>query len=408
MNILLVHQNFPGQFLHLAPELARRGHRVVALTDARNTQGSPVPIYRYRHDAKAPDPAATRLARTFTEMTDRATTVARAATALREREGFVPDVVFGHIGWGETLFLREVFPQARHIVYAEFYYGTRGLDSTFDPEFFPPSLTRAMSVTARKAHLALAMAEADAGLAPTRFQAGTFPPEFRQKIFVCHDGVDTDRVRPNPEASVTLPNGRVLCHGDEVLTFINRNFGPYRGFHIFMRALPEVMRARPELQVVMVGGDGSSYESPPAEGGTWREKMLKEVGDRLDLSRIHFLGRVPYPGFVALMQLTRVHAYLTYPFVLSWSMLEAMSAGACVVASRTAPVEEVIEDGVTGRLVDFFDVPAWSATLIDALARPEAHEWMRAAARAHILANYDLRSICLPRLVAFVEAGGRF
>ncbi len=406
MNILFVHQNFPGQFLHVAPELMRRGHRVVALTDAVNQQKTSVPTFRYKHEAKAPDPEATRLARTYTEMTDRATTAARAAATLRERHGFVPDVVFGHLGWGETLFLREVFPEARHLVYAEFYYGTRGRDSTFDPEFQTASLNRAMSVTARKAHLALAMAEADAGMAPTAWQASTFPETFRSKIFVCFDGVDTERLRPDPDAALTLPNGRTLVAGDEVLTFINRNFGPYRGFHIFMRALPEVLRARPNLQVVMIGGDGSSYESPPAEGGTWREKMLKEVGTRLDLRRVHFLGRVPYDSFVAAMQVSRVHAYLTYPFVLSWSTIEAMSCGACIVGSRTPPVEEVIEDGVTGRLVDFFDVRGWSETLIDALARPDDHDWMRAAARAQTIERYDLRSRCLPRIADWVEAGG--
>ncbi|MCL4187825.1 MAG: glycosyltransferase [Rhodobacteraceae bacterium] len=407
MNILFVHQNFPGQFRHLAPALAGRGHRVVALTDSSNAQATEVTTFRYRHDATRPEAAATRLGRTFTEMTDRATTVARAAAQLAGRHAFVPDVVFGHLGWGETLFLREVFPAARHLVYAEFYYGARGRDSDFDPEFQRPGLARAMSVTARKAHLALAMAEADAALAPTRWQASTFPHEFAAKTTVCFDGVDTDRVRPDPAARFTLPTGQVLAPGDEVLTFVNRNFGPYRGFHVFMRALPAVLAARPEAQVVLVGGDGSSYESPPAGGGSWRERMLAELGDRLDLSRIHFVGRLAYDRYLALLQVGRVHAYLTYPFVLSWSMIEAMAAGCCLVASRTPPVEEFLTDGVTGRLVDFFDVAGWSHALIAALADPGAAAPLRLAARAHAVARCDLARVCLPRLLGFVESGGR-
>lgn len=407
MDILFVHQNFPGQFRHLAPALAARGHRVVALTDAANAQTTAVTTFRYRHDATRPEAAATRLGRTFTEMTDRATTVARAAAQLTGRHGFAPEVVFGHLGWGETLFLREVFPAARHLVYAEFYYGARGRDSDFDPEFQRTGLARAMAVTARKAHLALAMAEADAALAPTRWQASTFPPEFAAKITVCFDGVDTDRVRPDPAARFALPSGRVLVPGDEVLTFVNRNFGPYRGFHIFMRALPAVLAARPGAQVVLVGGDGSSYEAPPAGGGSWRARMLAELGDRLDPARVHFVGRLPYERYLALLQVGRVHAYLTYPFVLSWSMVEAMAAGSCLVASRTTPVEEFVTDGATGRLVDFFDVAGWSAALVAALGDPAAAAPLCAAARAEAVARHDLARICLPRLVAFVESGGR-
>lgn len=407
MNILFVHQNFPGQFRHLAPALAARGHRVVALTDAANTQSTAVTTFRYRHDAPRPEAAATRLGRTFTEMTDRATSVARAAAQLGRSRGFAPDVVFGHPGWGETLFLREVFPAARHLVYAEFYYGARGRDSDFDPEFQPPTLARAMAVTARKAHLALAMAEADAALAPTRWQASTFPPGLAAKTTVCFDGVDTDRVRPDPAARFALPTGRLLAPGDEVVTFVNRNLGPYRGFHVFMRALPAVLAARPEAQVVLVGGDGSSYESPPAGGGTWRQRMLAELGDRLDPARVHFVGRLPYDRYLALLQVGRVHAYLTYPFVLSWSMVEAMAAGCCLLASRTPPVEEFVTDGATGRLVDFFDVAGWSAALVTALADPAAAAPLRAAARAEAVARHDLARVCLPRLIAFVEAGGR-
>ncbi|WP_413875559.1 glycosyltransferase [Albidovulum sp.] len=403
MKILFVHQNFPGQFLHLAPALAARGHTVVALTDEGNTRTSPVTVMRYRKPGAS---GAEGIGRTYAEAAERGAAVARAAAQLRRDRGFVPDVVFGHGGWGETLFLREVWPEARHLTYAEFYYHTRGLDADFDPEFQTGDLGRCLRTSARKAHLMMALAEADAALAPTRWQASTFPAPWRGRISVIHDGIDTDRVRPNPEASLTLPGGRVLRAGDEVLGFVNRNLEPYRGYHIFMRALPAVLKARPEAQVVIVGGDGVSYGPAPGGGRTWKQIFLDEVREGLDLSRVHFLGRVPYAQFLSLLQVARVHAYLTYPFVLSWSLLEAMSAGGLVVASRTPPVEEMIRDGGNGRLVDFFDVAGWSAALVEALANPGAGEGLRRAARATIVEGYDLRRHCLPRLVDFVEGRG--
>lgn len=404
MDILFLHQNFPAQFVHLAPALRERGHRVVALTAEGNTRKSPVETVRYRFQPQPVERAACRLGRSYVEATDRATAVARAAQILRDRHGFRPEVVFGHIGWGETLFLREVWPEARLLQYAEFYYAPHGRDAGFDPEFSAPTLDAALAVRARQAHLAHAMAQADAAVAPTHWQASSFPQCFRDRITVLHDGIDTDAARPDPAARVVLPGGGAEFRaGDEVLTFVSRNLEPYRGFHIFMRALPEILAARPEAHVVIVGADGRGYGPAPSQGKSWKNVLLNEVADRLDMRRVHFTGWVPHEMFLALMRVSRVHAYLTVPFVLSWSMLEAMAAGALVVASRTPPVQEVISHGVTGRLVDFFDVPGWSAVLTDALAEPQKYDPERQAARAHVLAHYDLHSLCLPRLVAFVE-----
>ncbi|MCC5999438.1 MAG: glycosyltransferase [Pararhodobacter sp.] len=403
MKILFVHQNFPGQFLRLAPELAERGHEVIALTDERNERPSPVTTHRYRKPEPKPDRQAGRFGTTFTEMTDRAHRVARAGLALREQHGYAPDVIFGHGGWGETLFLPEVWPDARLLVYAELYYSARGLDVGFDPEFASTVPERSFNIVARQGHQALMMAQADAALSPTEFQADTFPACFREKISIIHDGVDTDLLQPDPDARVILPTGAAFSAGDEVLTFVNRNLEPYRGYHSFMRALPEVMRARPNAQVVIVGGDEVSYGPRPGGDLSWKQIFLDEVRDRIDPARVHFTGRVPYGTFVQLMKVTRVHCYLTVPFVLSWSLLEAMSAGALVVGSRTAPVEEVISDGVSGRLVDFFDTAEIAEVLIDALANPGEHAILREAARAHVVENYDLRRICLPRLIDFVE-----
>jgi glycosyltransferase involved in cell wall biosynthesis len=407
VKILFVHQNFPGQFLHLAPTLAKLGHDCLALTDATNQRSPGIAAMKYRYTAPKVDPNSTRVGRTYTTSTDRGVVVARAAVKLRDEHGYAPDVIVGHSGWGETLFLKEVWPKARLLIYAEFYYRGTGCDIGFDPEFGAPSLDSSIIAQGRAAHLGQALLHADAGVAPTAWQASTFPPRLREMIEVIHDGVDTDLLRPDPAASLALLSGQIIRAGDEVVTFVNRNLEPYRGYHVFMRALPAVLAERPNAQVVIVGGEGVSYGAAPKDGGTWKQRLLDEVGDRLDLNRVHFLGRVPHQTFAQLMQISRAHVYLTYPFVLSWSLLEAMAAGALVIGSRTAPVEEVIADFENGRLVDFFDVSGWSDALIDALSVPERYGPLRQAARDTIVARYALKD-CLPRMVALVErvAGG--
>ena len=409
MKVLLVHQNYPGQFKHLGPALVARGHQVWAITDKVNTQRTSIPTARYDYtvvDKKKVAEAGAPFAGHFAQMVQRGVATAAVARRLRDENGITPDVIFGHPGWGETLFLREVWPEARLLVYAEFWYRARGLDADFDPEFQKPDLRRAVGTLAMRPHMAMAMADADAALCPTLWQARTYPDCFQSMMEVIHDGVDTDALTPDPAAEVTLPDGGPTFRaGDELLTFISRNIEPYRGAHIFLRALPELLKARPEAQVVLIGAHGQGYGSGPPGGGNWKDHLLAEMGDRIDLSRVHFPGRIPYPTFCGLIRAARAHAYLTYPFVLSWSLLESMSMGAAIIASDTAPVREVIEDGVNGRLVDFFDVAAWSAALIEALENPAAMAPLRAAARQTILDRYALKD-CLPRIVDLVERHG--
>jgi glycosyltransferase involved in cell wall biosynthesis len=404
VKILFVHQNFPGQFLHLAPALAARGHQCTALTDAINARPAGIPAVRYTHPPQKVDPAQTRLGRNYTTMSDRGVSVARAAIQMRDTQGYTPDVIFGHSGWGETLFLKEVWPDAKLIVYAEFYYKGLGADVGFDTEFGPRHFDQVMIAQGRTAHLGQALIHADAGLSPTLWQASTYPAPLRGMIEVIFDGVNTQTLAPDSMAAMSLPNGQTLRAGDEVLTFVNRNLEPYRGYHIFMRALPAIMAARPQAQIVIVGGDGVSYGNAPAGKTGWKDTILDEVRDQIDLTRLHFLGKVPYANFITLMQIARVHAYLTYPFVLSWSMMEAMAAGALVVGSKTAPVEEIITHNENGLLVDFFNVNAWSDTLIQTLAHPERYTHIRASARQTVVNRYDLHSICLPRMIGYIES----
>jgi glycosyltransferase involved in cell wall biosynthesis len=402
MRILFVHQNFPAQFVHLAPELVRRGHEVLALTEDTNQRPLPVPHVAYRFDA--PKFASRAPHNGFDSHALRGAAVARAAQELRNTRGWVPDVIFGHVGWGESMYLTEVWPEARLLAYAELYWRSRGLYYDFDPAIYARSLDQVLDAATTTAAMLVTLAAADKLVSPTHWQARSFPEVFHPRIHVIHDGIDTAVARPSASASVSLAEkGLTLKAGDEVLTFVNRTLEPHRGFHVFMRALPAVLRERPNAHVVIVGGTEGGYGAGPGKGRTWRQMMLEEVGRDLDLSRIYFVGKVPHNVFLDLMRVSRAHAYLTYPGVLSWSMLEAMSCGALVIGSRTPPVEEVIEDGVNGRLVDFFDVAGWSAALIMALAHPEPAMDLRRAARQTILDRYDLASRCLPEMVRFVE-----
>ncbi len=420
MHILFVHQNFPGQFKHLAPALARQGHRVVALTlqktQAGDWQGVKIIPYAV---ARGTTPGIHPWVADIETKTIRAEACLRACQGLAA-QGFVPDVIIAHPGWGESLFLKDLWPKARLGIYCEFFYHAQGADVGFDPEFPAADLTlEAARLRLKNMNNLLHFEVADAGIAPTHWQASTFPAPFRQRIAVIHDGIDTQALRPNPQVSLTLSTQSgaqlALTRNDEVITFVNRNLEPYRGFHIFMRALPNLLRRRPRARVLIVGGNEVSYGTrpdPARYGGltTWREIFTAEVRPQIpdaDWQRVHFLGQIPYPAFIALLQLSSVHVYLTYPFVLSWSLLEAMSVGCTIVASNTAPVREVIEDGQCGQLVDFFDVAGLTATVCALLDDPIERQHLGENARAFAQAHYDLRTQCLPRQLEWVEGLGR-
>lgn len=406
MRVLFVHQNFPGQYRHVAPALAARpGTEVVALGINPAPALPGVRHVRYTVAGRS-TPGIHPPAADFETATLRGEAAARAALALKA-EGFVPDVICGHSGWGETLFLKDVWPRARLLTFAEFFYSATGADSGFDPEF-PAREGAAFRTRARNAGQLVAFEASDRLVSPTAWQASRIPAAFRDRLTVIHDGIDTDLLRPDASARITLGRDRLsLGVGDEVVTFVNRNLEPYRGYHSFMRALPEILRRRPKARAVIVGGSDTSYGARPPAGRTWREIFLDEVKAELDLSRVHFVGKIPYRDYVDLLQVSAAHVYLTYPFVLSWSMLEAMALGACIVGSATPPVQEVIRQGENGLLVDFFSPAEIAEAVVGALADPALVAPLRAAARRTALA-YDLKRICLPahlRLIETVAAG---
>lgn len=406
MNFLFVHQNFPGQYVHLARHLAAEGgHRIVALTQRREPMFPGIEKIVYQ-PARPPLRNGHHYLRGVESGVLNGQAVARAALEL-QKSGFVPDVMFGHNGWGEIWYLKEVFPTAPLIGFFEFFYHATGADVGFDPAD-PVNFDTGPRIRTKNIGNLLGLEASDLGQCPTQWQYSRYPERFRSMLRVVHDGIDTDLVRPDPEASLSLPLGpggqRVSLRGsDEIVTYVARNLEPYRGFPSFMRALPEILRRRPAARVLIVGGDDVSYGSRLPPGRSHRETMLKELGDAIDPARVHFLGKVPYPTFLRILQISSVHVYLTYPFVLSWSMLEAMAAGCLVVGSRTAPVEEVIVDGENGLLVDFFDHADIAARVVAALDDPGAFASLRENARRTVVDRYDLQRICMPAQMKLID-----
>lgn len=407
MRILFIHQNFPGQFKFLAPTLAANPAndvRVLTMSSKIPSNLNGIRVHQYQLKRGTSDQIHPWVLDLEAKVI-RADPCFHAAMELRE-EGFTPDVIVAHPGWGESLFLKEVWPQAKLGIYCEFYYNFIGGDVGFDPEFLSQDIGEPCRLRMKNANNLMHFDIADGAISPTLWQASTFPEPFRSKISVIHDGIDTVAVAPNPDVRLTLNGSLNLTREDEVITFVNRNLEPYRGYHIFMRALPEILRRRPNARVLIVGGDDVSYGARPPEGTKWKDIFFDEVKSQFtadQLQRIHFLGHIPYTVFIPLLQLSRVHVYLTYPFVLSWSLLEAMSAGCAILASDTQPLHEAIVDGETGRLVDFFDHNALAEKAIALLDSPDERARLGQNARKHAQTHYDLMSVCLPRQIEWVN-----
>lgn len=402
MRILFVHQNFPAQFKFLAPALAADPQVDVTVL-SMGAQVSMPGVRQVRYAVgRASTPGIHPWLGDMEAKVIRGDAAYRAALELRQK-GYQPDVIIAHPGWGESLFLKEVWPAARLGIYCEYYYLAKGGDIGFDPEFCDTDIMSPARMRAKNMNNHMHFDIADLGIAPTHWQASTFPEQFRSKITVVHDGIDTGSLKPNRAVRVKLNHQLVLTRSDEVITFVNRNLEPARGYHRFMRALPEILAARPKAHVLIVGGADVSYGAAAPEGQTWHQIFLDEVKERIDLSRVHYVGRVSYAHYQLIMQLSTVHVYLTYPFVLGWSLLEAMSMGCAIVASDTAPLKEAIADGVTGRLVDFFDAPALARNTIELLADREEGARLGANARDFACQHYDLHSVCLPRQLDWVR-----
>ena len=411
-NILFVHQHFPGQFKHIASELSKENNvHSISLHD-KYIEG--VTHHKY-YPSQGSSDTTHILAKEWEVKIIRGEGCANKAYELKNN-GFNPDLIIGHPGWGELLFLKEVWPSTKILSYLEFHYSLYGFDIGFDDEEgedLDEVFTRRKLILRNAAFLSQ-YDNSDYFITPTEFQKSSFPDKIKSKINVIHEGIDTNRFIPadNPEIKVGVVNenaemkvgGFDLTKEKKIILFVNRNLEPYRGYHIFMRSLPGIFKKHPDALVIIVGGESVSYGKKPEEGTTWRQKFFNEVKDNVDVSRVLYTGYLPdHRNLTKLMQLATVQVYLTYPFVLSWSLLESLSCGLLVIGSDTGPVREVITDGENGLLVDFFDHENISKKVNEVFTNPNQFESIRKNARKRMIENYDLEKICLPKTLELIN-----
>ena len=409
MKILFIHQNYPGQFKALAPALAALGHDLYAL---KISQKKVADIFNNGIKIISYVPKRSSSLKIHPWLLDFETKIIRGeacfdASLSLKQDGFNPDLIIAHPGWGESLFLKNVWPNSKLVIYCEFFYQAKGFDVAFDPEFSSNDSYTGCKLDMKNLYNLLQFSTADFGLSPTHWQASSFPADFKQRIKVIHEGIDTSRVFPSEKSFLVINGKDKLTVNDEIITFVNRNLEPYRGFHIFMRALPKLLETRPNARILIVGGNSISYGAKPEDNDSWKDKFVREIRPLVssdDWKRVYFLGKIPYKYFINMLQISTVHVYLTYPFVLSWSLLEAMSCGCSVIASDTQPLHEVIQDGENGLLVDFFDSENLSNQIINLLDDEKLRKKISTNARKFVIKNYDLKTVCLPQQIQWIES----
>lgn len=405
MNVLFVHQGFPGQYRHILRALALEGgHQLVAL--GLNAPSEPLPngVHFVRYGLQRGNtPGAHPWIIESESKVLRGEACAAAAAELRS-QGFVPHLICAHPGWGESLFLKDIWPDVPLLSYQEFYYHSRGVDYDFDPELQgKPSWQNCAYLRMKNANILLNLEASDWNVTPTEFQRSVFPVNWQNRISCIHDGIDTSLAAPDHSvAPLLLPDGAIISRGEPVVTFVNRRVEPYRGCHTFLRALPYLQKLCPNVRIVIVGEQHGVSYGKPAQGGSWKTVFLEELAGKIDLSRVHFTGSLAYAVFLHLLRITSVHVYLTYPFVLSWSLLEAMSSEVPVVGSATAPVQEVIRDGCNGLLVDFFDAEQLADSINLLLRDRKLANSLGSAARDTVLRRYSL-DICVPQQLSLMK-----
>ncbi len=397
MRLLLIHQNFPGQFRQLTPHLRQRGHELVAICSHERPlpEGPGLRVLRYQE----PVPKGSPL---WQEALERAKAVARLCRQL-EAEGWRPDRIAAHSGWGESLGLREVWPDVPQILWPELWLRPEHMGHGMDPLITAPPFEMQLEQLGRNALTRAALSGADAWVLPTRHQADSFPAEFQgSRLHVIHEGIDAELARPNPQVSYEV-RGIRIDRSVPTLTFVNRQLERLRGFDTLMRALPAIQRAHPTVRTLIVGDNEGGYGGGHPSGRPIKQLMLEELQGQLDLERIHFLGRIPHPALISLLQASWVHVYLSYPFILGWSLLEAMACGCCIVGSEGMPVGEVIHNGVEGLLVPINAPERLAQRVLSLLADAPLRQRFSAAARQAAL-SWD-QSTTLPKVTTVLEAG---
>lgn len=409
--ILFVHQNFPGQYKHIYKSLVKKGFDVHSLS-IKKYNGDGINNHYYELLSLSSE-NINQWAQEFEAKMIRADSALKKCLQMRD-DGFYPDLIIGHPGWGETFFMKEVWPESKLLTYVEFYYKTINCDIDFDKAVIEDDLNldfdkfyefNKYKLAARNSPFLSTYALSDYLVSPTQFQKNLVPKSLRGNIEVIHDGIDTNILKPNPKVKV-LVNGKKYSKSDKIITYVSRSLDPYRGFHIFMKAIPKILKENPDASIFIVGDDKThGYGAKPKGDRNYKEIYYSKIKDQIkgDEDRLFFFGQVQYDLFIKLMQISSVHIYLSYPFVLSWSMLEAMAMEALIIGSKTKPVEEVIKDNKNGLLVDFFDYKKLSLMVTDVLNNPEKYSSIKKEARKTIVDNYDLEKVCLPKQIEIFE-----
>ncbi len=399
MKVLFLHPNFPAQFRHVAAILGRDPNNQVVFGVKHENPEWQIPGVRrvLFNPNRDPHQNTHHYVRNFESAVIYGQAVVRMAEQLKA-EGFVPDLIYGHSGWGPTMFMKDSYPNTPLLCYFEWFYQAFGSDADFDPTE-PLTMDDVARIRMKNAPILIDLYTCDWGLSPTYWQQAQFPKEFQSKISVLHDGVDTDFFKPKPGAKLVLPN-LDLSGVDEIVTYVARGMEPYRGFPEFIESIAYLLERRANCHVVIVATDRVCYGKSLPNGKTYKQLMLEKVP--LDPSRVHFVGSLPYILYLQVIQASSVHVYLTRPFVLSWSMIESMSTGCLVIGSNTEPVSEVIKDGENGLLVDFFAPKQIADRIEEVLDHPNRMAQIRDRARQTVLERYS-HQVVLPKHIQLMN-----
>jgi glycosyltransferase involved in cell wall biosynthesis len=405
VRLLFIHQGFPGQYIHVLRALSANGnHQLVGLGMQEPDCELPSNVQYYRYGVNRGNQTGLHpWVQDIETKVIRAEACAEAAMHLKQ-QSFQPDLICGHPGWGELLFIKDIWPETPLLTYQEFFYNTHGFDYDFDAEFQSNiNWQKCARIRMKTANQLLNLEASTWSVTPTQFQRKTFPKGWRDQMSVIHDGIDTKKACPNKSPiPIKLSDKIVLNPGEKIVTFVNRNLEPYRGCHTMIRAIPKIQKLAPDAKLILVGQTTGVSYGATCSSGEWKDHFLKEIEGNYDPSRVIFTGNIPYEQFIPLLQLSQAHVYLTYPFVLSWSLLEAMSCGCAVVGSNTAPVQEVIKNGKNGLLVDFFDSEQLAETIAELLKNRELAEELGQEARKTVLERFELNS-CVQRQLALMD-----
>ena len=404
MNILFIHQGFSGQYKYIIRELAKnKENRIVGLgaNQIKETMPQGVEYYQY-NIIRGNTTGIHEWLLDIDSKQIRAEACARAAHELKKR-GFKPDIICAHSGWGEALLIKHVWEDVPLLCYQEFFYNTKGFDYGFDKrEKEIQNWQKDGKIVFKKANPLIMLEESDWNITPTEFQKSSFPSLYWNKFSVIHDGIDIDTIENTQKKDRLKFKDNIIKNGDKLITFVNRNIEPYRGCETMIKAIPTILKLDRSIKIVIIGKEeGVSYGKANAKE-SWKNRFMREIEGKYDKERVIFTGGIEYQDYLNILKMSSCHIYLTYPFVLSWSMLEAMSIGLPVIGSNTEPVREVIGDGENGILTDFFDENELAINVEKILNNEELRRYIGRNAKKTILERYSLER-CLPKQVALIN-----